>query len=83
VFRPRKEETNMLVDMWVSTLADYHVGQMYSSCDGIVALWRSELASDGQSRMAPKVCYSRWDRSPTAQNCDVQFVPNRRLLVED
>ena len=55
---PPADET-MLVDMWISTLADFYLASPLSSCDQIVAQWRGELFPN-QVNMHPLDCYDKF-----------------------
>jgi hypothetical protein len=49
-------KTNMLVDMWASTLADYYVSNPMSSCEPIIAQWRSQIPVN-KGKMYPSACF--------------------------
>ena len=54
------KEDSMVSDMWVSSLVDIHKGNTHSSCDVIVAMWRSYLRNNSEPYMVPKSCFSNY-----------------------
>jgi hypothetical protein len=56
-------DSSMLVDMWISTLADFYVASPLSSCDQLVGQWRGALRPDVS--MSPKDCYAAFSNGAT------------------
>lgn len=55
------QTSEMFEDMWISVLSDRHVGMPLSSCDKIVAEWRSVHQSHPTaSEVHPKQCYGKY-----------------------
>lgn len=53
--------SEMFVDMWVSTLADYFIGMPRSSCDMVVSQWRSAQRADlKEDRVHPRKCFGNY-----------------------
>ncbi|KAH9256646.1 hypothetical protein BASA81_005150 [Batrachochytrium salamandrivorans] len=55
------QTSEMFEDMWISVLSDRHVGMPLSSCDKIVAEWRSvDKSHPTANEMHPKQCYGKY-----------------------
>ena len=58
----------MLVDMWISVLTDFHVGMPRSSCDKIIAEWRGVVKEQGKQlqldTVHPRGCFSNYYYNP-------------------
>jgi hypothetical protein len=52
--------TNMLVDMWAATMADYYVGNPMSSCEPIITQWRGSMKGK-EGKVYPTKCFSGFE----------------------
>ena len=62
----------MLMDMWISVLADFYVGMPRSSCDKVVAEWRGIVQADRKiDTVHPRACFSPYyyNQKLAAETC--------------
>lgn len=63
------ETDNMLIDMWISTLTNLHKGNIHSTCDIIVATWRSAMNNNGPNYVIPKSCFADFAKMEKEHFC--------------
>lgn len=77
-----KRSTDMLTDMWIGVLTDFHVAMLRSSCDKIVSEWRGVIrASDRIDTVHPRSCLGAYYYTPPHSKHD--YCPHTKFLALD
>jgi len=76
--------SDLFVDMWISVLADFYVAMPRSSCEKIIAEWRSVVHSQNNTpdRMSPRQCFRNY-YYPASTQRQPEICPHTTFLALD